>query len=444
MGDIHTKNCVWQDCFCKDKNCLCLAILLVVWRWYNVSGMSKNSQKIAKIKYGDLVSLSLRNFKVKTGRTFLTVLGIGVSFATIFFLISLGYGLQNILLKQISSKEALLSLDVFSSNQTVLPLDENFMEEMSSNGNVSKIDPIIAVSGQMDVSNSAFEVSAQGVSQEFFKSSGQKIKKGKAPSDDENAILINAEMEQIMSSVGGDIIGKEAKLTFYIPETVGGVEGVKVVDLKEPFKVAGVIDNGTGNHIFLPVSKVSNFNLPYATVKITVKNDKALEDVKLAITGMGFSVSSIADTVDQANKIFNILKIILAFFGVAALIVAIVGMINTMTIALLERTNEIGVMKIFGIRERDVQKLFMLEATVIGFLGGVSGLAMGFLFSQIFNLSVLFLANALGGKSVNLFYYPLWFIIAIIIFASLVGLITGFFPSRRAARLDPLTALRYK
>lgn len=406
--------------------------------------MSNDRQKIAKIKYGDLVSLSLRNFKVKTGRTFLTVLGIGVSFATIFFLISLGYGLQNVLLKQISSKEALLSLDVFSSNQTVLPLDDNFMEAMSGNGNVSKIDPVIAVSGQMDVSNSAFEVSAQGVSQEFFKTSGQKIKKGRSPNGDENSILINTEMEQIMSGVGGEIVGKEAKLTFYVPEKIDGVEGVKVVDLKEQFKVAGVIENGTGNHIYLPVSKVSNFNLPYATVKITVKNDKALEDVKLAITGMGFSVSSIADTVDQANKIFNILKIILALFGVAALIVAIVGMINTMTIALLERTNEIGVMKIFGIRERDVQKLFMLEATVIGFLGGVSGLAMGFAFSQIFNFIILFLANALGGKSVNLFYYPPWFIIAIIIFASLVGLITGFFPSRRAARLDPLIALRYK
>ncbi len=406
--------------------------------------MSKDRQKIAKIKYGDLVSLSLRNFKVKTGRTFLTVLGIGVSFATIFFLISLGYGLQNVLLKQISSKEALLSLDVFSSNQTVLPLDNNFMEAMSNNGNVSKIDPIIAVSGQMDVSNSAFEVSAQGVSREFFKNSEQKIKKGKVPTGDENAILINTEMEQIMSGIGGEIVGKEAKLTFYVPEKVDGIEGVKVVDLKETFRVAGVIENGAGNHIYMPVSKISNFNLPYASVKITVKNDKALEDVKLAITGMGFSVSSIADTVDQANKIFNILKIILALFGVAALIVAIVGMINTMTIALLERTNEIGVMKIFGIRERDVQKLFMLEATAIGFLGGVSGLAMGFAFSQIFNFIILFLANALGGKSVNLFYYPPWFIIAIIIFASLVGLITGFFPSRRAAKLDPLIALRYK
>jgi len=406
--------------------------------------MSKSRQKIAKIKFGDLISLSLRNFKVKTGRTFLTVLGIGVSFATIFFLISLGYGLQNVLLKQISSKEALLSLDVFSSNQSVLPLDEKFMEEISGNDKIIKIDPVIAVSGQMDVSSAAFEIAAQGVSQGFFKTNEQKIKKGRAPNDDENAILITSEMEQIIGNNNGDVVGKEAKITFYVPETVDGVEGVKVVDLKEPFKVVGTLENGNSNHIYLPVSKVSGFNLPYSAIKVVVKNDKDLEEIKLAITGLGFSVSSVADTVDQANKIFNILKIILAFFGIAALIVAIVGMINTMTIALLERTNEIGVMKIFGIRERDVQKLFMIEATAIGFLGGVSGLAMGFVFSQIFNLSVLFLANALGGKSVNLFYYPPWFIIAIVIFASLVGLITGFFPSRRAARLDPLVALRYK
>ena len=406
--------------------------------------MNKDRQKIAKIKLGDLISLSLRNFKVKTGRTFLTVLGIGVSFATIFFLISLGYGLQNVLLKQISSEEALLSLDIFSSNQSVLPLDENFMKEISSNDKIVKIEPVIAVSGQMDVSTVAFEITAQGVSQSFFKANDRKIKKGRVPSDDENAILITAEMEQMIGSNNGDIVGKDVKLTFYVPETVDGVEGVKVMDLKESFKVVGALENGVGNHIYLPVSMVSSFNLPYSTIKVVVKNDKDLEDVKAVIAGLGFSVSSIADTVDQANKIFNILKIILAFFGIAALIVAIVGMVNTMTIALLERTNEIGVMKIFGIRERDVQKLFMIEATAIGFLGGVSGLAMGFAFSQIFNLSILFLANALGGKSVNLFYYPPWFIIAIIVFASLVGLVTGFFPSRRAARLDPLAALRYK
>lgn len=406
--------------------------------------MGENRHKIAKIKYFDLVSLSLRNFKVKTGRTLLTVLGIGVSFATIFFLISLGYGLQNILLKEISSKEVLLSLDVFSTNQNIFPLNDSFVREMSANSDVSKIDPVIVVPGQIDMLNSAFEVSAHGVSREFFKANSQKIKEGKIPNGDEDIVLINTGMKQIMGDVGGGIVGKKVNLTFYIPEDVDGVNSIKVVNLKEQFNVAGVIDNGDGNNIYLPISKISNFNLPYSAVKVTAKNNKVLENVKSAITGMGLSFSSIADTVEQANKIFNIFKIILTLFGLAALVVAIVGMINTMTIALLERTSEIGVMKIFGIRERDVQKLFMLEATVIGLLGGISGLVMGFAFSQFFNFIILFLANALGGKSVNLFYYPIWFILAIIIFASLVGFFTGFFPSRRAAKLDPLIALRYK
>lgn len=408
---------------------------------------SCEGKKIAKIKFADIISLSLRNFKVKTGRTFLTVLGIGVSFATIFFLISLSYGLQNILLKQISSKEALLTLDVFSLNQSFLPLNNKFTEAMLKNDKVSKIDLVIAASGQMDASTATLEVVAQGVSQDFFKTNLQKIKKGRAPIGEENALLITAETEQIFgggNNSDNDLVNKEVKLFFYVPETIDGTESVKVVELEEPFRISGVFEGGGNNYIYLPISKISHLNLPYSTVKVTVKNDKYLEDVKLAIVEMGFSVSSISDTVDQANKIFNILKIILAFFGVAALIVAIVGMVNTMTIALLERTNEIGVMKIFGIREKDVQKLFMVEATAIGFLGGVSGLAMGFAFSQIFNLIILFLANALGGKSVNLFYYPLWFVVSIVVFASLVGLITGFFPSRRAAKMDPLIALRYK
>src|SRR4030067_2760150 len=100
--------------------------------------MSKSSQKIAKIKFGDLISLSLRNFKVKTGRTLLTVLGIGVSFATIFFLISLGYGLQNILLKQISSKEALLTIDISSPNKDIFPINDQVISKIAANEKVER------------------------------------------------------------------------------------------------------------------------------------------------------------------------------------------------------------------------------------------------------------------------------------------------------------------
>lgn len=414
--------------------------------------MKLDYKKIPKIKLADLISLSLRNFKVKTGRTFLTVLGIGVSFATIFFLISLGYGLQNILLKEISSEEMLLTLDVYSPNQTVLPLDSKFTEAIRQTKKASKIDPIIATRGQMDISGTSFEVLIQGVSQDFFKSNDQKIKKGIAPKESENTALITSELEKLLigennikdGKGGYEILGSNIKLTYYIPELVDGNEIIKVEEAPEQFKIIGSLDGGSGNYLYIPFSKVSNFNLPYYRVKILAKDYKALDEIKAKIAELGFSASSVADTVDQANKIFNILKIILAFFGVAALIVSIVGMINTMTIALLERTNEIGVMKIFGIAESDIQKLFMLESTIIGFLGGVSGLVMGYVFSQIFNLSILFLASTLGGKSVNLFYYPMWFIIAIVAFASFVGLVTGYFPSKRAAKLDPLVALRYK
>lgn len=414
--------------------------------------MKLDYKKIPKIKFTDLVSLSLRNFKVKTGRTSLTILGIGVSFATIFFLISLGYGLQNILLKEISSEEMLLTLDVYSPNQIALPLDAKFVEAIRQMDKASKIDPIIATQGQMDISGTSFEVLIQGVSQDFFKSNDQKIKRGIAPKEDESAVLMTSELEKLLMGEGNiktgsgraEILGSNIKLTYYIPELIDGNESVKVEEAQEQFKISGSLESGGGNYLYIPFSKVSNLNLPYYRVKILAKDGKSLDEIKVKIAELGFSASSVADTVDQANKIFNILKIILAFFGVAALIVSVIGMINTMTIALLERTNEVGVMKIFGIAESDVQKLFMLESTIIGFLGGVSGLAMGFAFSQIFNLSILFLANTLGGKSVNLFYYPIWFIVAIVVFASFVGLITGYFPSKRAAKLDPLIALRYK
>ncbi len=159
---------------------------------------------------------------------------------------------------------------------------------------------------------------------------------------------------------------------------------------------------------------------------------------------MGFSTAVLADTVDQANQVFRIFQFILALFGVAALVVAIIGMVNTMTISLLERVHEIGIMKIFGITTSDIKKLFYLESTIVGFLGGLSGLTMGYILSLLFNLAIALLAKSLGGNPVNLFSYPTWFIFSILIFSSMVGFLIGFSPAKTAAKLDPLKALNYK
>ena len=119
-------------------------------------------------------------------------------------------------------------------------------------------------------------------------------------------------------------------------------------------------------------------------------------------------------------------------------------MFNTLTIALLERTQEIGIMKSLEASNSDVKKTFLVEAILIGFLGGASGILLGIGASEVFNFGVNKLTGSLGGNEVDLFYIPAEFMLMILIFSTTVGLLTGFYPARRAAKLNPLDALRYK
>ncbi len=158
----------------------------------------------------------------------------------------------------------------------------------------------------------------------------------------------------------------------------------------------------------------------------------------------GFFVSSLSETIEQANKIFKGIQMALGFFGAIALFVAAIGMINTMTVTLLERTNEIGIMRATGASRKDILLLFVSESTAMGLFGGISGLIIGVLGGKLFNWIINILAGMFGGESVNLFYYPLWFIVTLIVVSTLVGAIAGFIPGRKASKLDPLDALRYK
>jgi putative ABC transport system permease protein len=119
-------------------------------------------------------------------------------------------------------------------------------------------------------------------------------------------------------------------------------------------------------------------------------------------------------------------------------------MFNTMTVTLLERTKEIGIMRCIGASPNDVKLLFVSESIVVGFLGGLSGIVMGVVFGFAMNITLNVLATQFGGKSVYLFTFPIWFLSFIAIFSASVGYLTGIFPARRAAKLNPLDAIRYE
>jgi putative ABC transport system permease protein len=134
----------------------------------------------------------------------------------------------------------------------------------------------------------------------------------------------------------------------------------------------------------------------------------------------------------------------LGALGGIALLVAAIGMFNTMTIALLERTRDIGIMKAVGVDNRDIYWMFLTEAIIISGLGGALGGALGLLLSIGINAIVNGLATLVGADSVILFRTPLSFVAIVIVFAVVVGISTGIYPSKRAAKINPLDALRYE
>jgi putative ABC transport system permease protein len=158
----------------------------------------------------------------------------------------------------------------------------------------------------------------------------------------------------------------------------------------------------------------------------------------------GLLISARLDLVQQAKRIMTIITVVLGTFGVTALVVAAIGMFNTMVIGFLERIFEVGIMKSIGATSVDVRNLFLMESLIMGFLGGVGGIFLGILGGETVNFGLNIVAKQLGGEPIKLFIYPWQFLILIIVVSIVVGAISGLWPARRAARLSPKEAFMRK
>jgi putative ABC transport system permease protein len=400
----------------------------------------------------DNIKLATRNFKTRRLRTFLTVLGISVGIGTTLFLVSLGYGLQKVLLEKIAKSDALLTLDVASTNASLIKMNKQIIDDFSKIQNVSEVSPQQIMMSQFKMEETTSNIQLSSVNSAFFRLGGIELLAGEKYENDNDAKVILS--TGALSSLGIDdfpqALGKEVDVTLIIPkenqeEKQELLTDKSMVPLGQKFVICGIVDDPSESSGFIPAGWTKDVAPDYFDeVKVKVTDRQNLELVRSAIMEKGFSVMALTDTVDEANKIFSIIQVILAMFGVVALVVSAIGMFNTMTIALLERTNEIGILRAIGATRREILFLFLTESIAIGFLGGAGGIIIGFLGTYLANFGFNFLGKVLGGQYVEIFYTPIWFVIFIIIFSTLIGLITGIYPAKRASRLNPLVALRYK
>jgi len=396
----------------------------------------------------NLLGLSVRNFKNMKLRSMLTVLGIGIGIGAILFLVSLGQGLQRLLIARITTAESLLTLDVVPPSQGLITLDAEMISEIKNMKYVTEVSPVKVTKVRVGFGSITAGVTANFVENSFFRLAGitksLKQEKNDVDAPQLKDSIFTSSHDIVVSKTVLDLLSlKNEALGSEVNVKVIGGDGVLILD--QNFRVTGIVEDMLASVVYLPVEsypedKLTNYN----NLKLQVKSTVFLESVREMILTKGFIVSALSDTVRQANRVFSIMQVILGIFGAIALLVAAIGMFNTMTIALLERTNEIGIMRAIGASKRDIWLLFLSEAAIIGFLGGVSGIFIGVGGAEVANLGLNFLARRLGGEPLTIFYHPLWFVFLIVGFSTLVALITGFYPAKRASSLNPLAALRYK
>ena len=178
-------------------------------------------------------------------------------------------------------------------------------------------------------------------------------------------------------------------------------------------------------------------DLFYSVLKVNVDDIDNMIAVQEQIQALGYEASSNIEWIESTQKQYANIQAMLGGIGAISLLVAAIGITNTMMMSIYERTKEIGVMKVLGCDMRNIQAMFLMEAADIGLVGGIVGLGISYLISMIINKVV-----AASGNMSSLSYIPLWLAGASVIFAVVIGMAAGYFPSKRAMKLSPLAAIR--
>jgi ABC-type antimicrobial peptide transport system permease subunit len=182
----------------------------------------------------------------------------------------------------------------------------------------------------------------------------------------------------------------------------------------------------------------------YDSAVVRVSDPVALTEVRKKITELGFSSFSIVDELDQIRTVFLIVDSVLGLLGGISLLVASFGIANTMIMSILERTREIGIMKAIGAEDREIKLIFFVEAAVIGVFGGLIGVLVAWAIDGIANrLAYRFILKPQGASFVDFFSLPPYLSIGAILFALIVSIVAALYPAARAARIDPVRALRH-
>jgi putative ABC transport system permease protein len=454
------------------------------------------------LKTRDLSELAVRNLREAVLRNSLTTLGVAVGVASLVAMLSLGVGLQTLASQRLTRSGLFDAVFVTSQRNFRGPrrppsaesaakqdsriLDEDVRQQFSKLSNVTEVYPQVRfvtdvhyagksestmVLGLPDSSRTggAFD----GMTGAFFSS----------PTAEEAILQIEfAKLltDQPASLVGKDLILRYAERAAFSKNMddedlldsmmgTGTPGGISIVPREKKLHIVGVIESDPsagiggfgGARVYLPLKTAEQLHVAqpddmqallsgnsakptYIALTVRVRSPKDVPQVEGAIKQLGFATFSLLDATKGLRLVFTVFDLFLGLFGSLALTVASLGIINTLVMAILERRREIGILKALGATDRDVRSLFFAEAGAMGLFGGFFGVALGWLIGQTLTWGTTIYLHRQNLPGVKISCVPWWLALGAIGFAIAVSLVAGLYPASRAARLNPVDALRYE
>lgn len=465
------------------------------------------------MKTKDLILMSLRNLNRRKLRTFLTVLGVVIGSISIIMMISLGFGMTDSTKKQLASAGSLTQIYIYPANRYGGDMDEDGNQKKKKPDKIAKLDDatveklkkiphveaVLAAEqfeAQINVKNLQGYASILGVDPAEYAKFDIKLDSGRLLQEgDVNQVVMGRDVLRWLSNPQRPRMnGHEERdpLTtkmFLTLNTGGGYdpEGQKSEpnkpNKKYPIEAVGVFrddDYDNNYYMIMPIdylrkikkdakklqagNKQNGFNdymfggredkeNKYNNIKVKVDSVDNVQKVQEQIEAMGLKPHSLNDILVEINNSSKTQRLILGGIGAVSLLVAAIGISNTMVMSIYERTKEIGVMKVIGASVSDIKKMFLTESAFIGLLGGLVGIVLSYAISTLLNylgVKYGFAGNMSGGgfspdfdpSQLKMSIIPVWLALASLVFSALIGIVSGYFPAKKATKLSALEAMR--
>jgi putative ABC transport system permease protein len=417
----------------------------------------------------DVLRSALGNLTRHKARTALTTVGVIVGILTIVTMVSLGIGVQHEMKDAFDSvgletvrlyptTEDVGAYDLFGSPPRTMLLTPELIRDLQARDDVIEVIPFLSLpsSIRMTLKLDGQETRANPLGPrpasvpEPFETPAETLAGVDEPPEEGGGVVVSQGILRELVGEGSDLaqlVGREVEVVLYAPR--GESQTYR-------FQIAGITTREWGNLTLSMADRLAMlewwFNDPeylanrgYDEVFVRARSLNDAAQIVDWLSSLGYEVQSLKMMLDMANRGMIILQTMLGSVGGLALLVASIGIANTMVMAVYERTKEIGILKAVGAAPGQIRGLFVVEASLIGLLGGILGTILGWLLGKGLNWLIL---EILHWQEVpvqgTFFVVSWWLVLAALAFATLVGLLAGLYPAARAARLAPLEALRYE